>query len=161
MNNFLRNGIRITLQWLQEPGAVYWVSVLPATEVTNIMNDNSVMINLTISYNIYYELNVSISSSVCDVTMTRVLKYGRLQLYNKGYYYMLCTPTACSKLWSTITIVASPCYCGHWVSGLPSPGGTGHHIHLSTWICTDWPKYISMYWEWRMGTRPWRGGLHR
>ena len=80
MNNFLRNGIRITLQWLQEPEAVYWVSVLPATEVTNnIMNHNSVMINLTISYNIQYELNVSISSSLCDATTTRVLKYGESQ----------------------------------------------------------------------------------
>ena len=88
VNRFLRNGIRITLQWLREPGAVYWVNVLPATEVANVTSHNSVMmINLTISYNIQYELNVSISSSVCDVTTTRVLKYGRLQLYSKGYYY--------------------------------------------------------------------------
>ena len=76
-NQFLGNGIRVTLQWLQEPGAVYWINVLPATEVTNAMSNNSIMINLTISYNIQYD--VSISSSLCDVTVTRVLKYGRLQ----------------------------------------------------------------------------------
>ena len=163
MNHFLRNGIRITLQWPREPGAVYDVNVLPFTQVTNVMSHNSIMINLTISYNIQYELNISISSSLCsDITTTRVLKYGRLRLNSKVYYYnMFCTPTACSKLWSTITIVASPCYYGHWISGLPSPRGTDHHIHLSTWICTDWPGCISMYWEWRMGTRPWRGGLQR
>ena len=78
VNQFLGNGIRVTLQWLQKPGAVYWVSVLPATQVTNAMNNNSIMINLTISYNIQYELNVSISSSLCDVTTTRILKYGKL-----------------------------------------------------------------------------------
>ena len=99
VNNFLRNGIRITLQWPREPGAVYVVNVLPVTQVINVMSHNSIMINLTISYNIRYELNVSISSSLCsDITTTRVLKYGRLRLYSKGYYYMLCTPTACSKL---------------------------------------------------------------
>ena len=77
VNQFLGNGIRVTLQWLQKPGAVYWVNVLPAIEVTNAMNNNSIMINLTISYNVQYELNVSILSSLCDVTTTRVLKYGR------------------------------------------------------------------------------------
>ena len=82
VNHFLRNGIRVTFQWLQKPGAVYWVSVLPATEVINAMNNNSIMINLMISYNIQYKLNLSISSSLCDVTITRELKYGRLQLHS-------------------------------------------------------------------------------
>ena len=78
VNHFLSNGITVTLQWLQKPGAIYWINVLPATEVTNAMNSNSIMINLTISYNIQYKLNLSISSSLCDITTTRVLKYGRL-----------------------------------------------------------------------------------
>ena len=81
VNHFLRNGIRVILQWLQKPGAVYDVNILPDTEVTKAMNNNSIMINLTISYNIQYKLNLSISSSLCDVTTTRVLKYGRLQFY--------------------------------------------------------------------------------
>ena len=77
MNNFLRNGIRITLQWPREPGAVYDVNVLPVTPVINVISHNSIMRNLTISYNIQYKLNVSISSSLCDATTTRVLKYGK------------------------------------------------------------------------------------
>ena len=77
VNNYLRNGIRITLQWPREPGAIYDVNVLPVTQVINIMSHNSLMINLTISYNVQYELNVSISSSFCDATITRVLKYSK------------------------------------------------------------------------------------
>ena len=36
-----------------------------------------------------------------------------------------------------------------------------YHILLSIWIYLDWPKCISVHWKWRMGTRPWTGGLHK
>ena len=75
VNRFLRNGIRIKNQGVQEPGTLYDVNILPVTQVINATNHNSIMINLTISYNIQYELNISISSSLCsDITTTRVLK---------------------------------------------------------------------------------------
>ena len=83
MNNFLRNGIQITLQWPREPGAVYGVNVLPDTQVINVMSHNSIMINLTISYNIRYKLNVSIASKLCVATTARVLKYGKSHLNEK------------------------------------------------------------------------------
>ena len=58
----------VTLQWPQEPGAVYNVSVLPETPYTDLVGHTSTMINLTISYDILY--HVSIASSLCDVTTT-------------------------------------------------------------------------------------------
>ena len=72
VNHFLRNGITVTLQWPQEAGAIYHVHILPVTELTNEM---SLMINLMISYNIQH--NISIASSLCGVTTTKVLKYGK------------------------------------------------------------------------------------
>ena len=79
MNHFLRNSVTVTLQWPQEPGAVYRVNVSPPltdSEVTNnATNHDSVVINVTISYNIQY--NVSIVSSLCGVTTTKVLSYGK------------------------------------------------------------------------------------
>ena len=79
MNHFLRNSVTVTLQWSQEAGAVYNVNVSPLTEFTNVMGHNSasIVINLTISYNIQY--SVSIASNLCDAIITRVLKYGKSQ----------------------------------------------------------------------------------
>ena len=79
VNHFLRNSVTVTLQWRQEAGIVYHVNVLPHTELNTAMNHNSLLISLTISYNIQYELNVSITSNLCDITTTRILKYGKSQ----------------------------------------------------------------------------------
>ena len=79
VNHFLRNSIIITLQWPREVGAVYSVNVSPLTEMNTAMNHDSFVINLTISYDIQYKLNVSIASDLCDATTTRVLKYGKSQ----------------------------------------------------------------------------------
>ena len=77
MNHFMRNSVTVTLQWPREDGAVYNINVSPFTEFTNVTGHNSasIVINLTISYNIQY--NVSIASSLCGVATTRVLKYGK------------------------------------------------------------------------------------
>ena len=77
MNLFLRNSVTVTLQWPREAGAVYNVNISPLTEFTNVTGHNSIVINLTISYNIQY--NVSIASNLCGVATTRVLKYGKSQ----------------------------------------------------------------------------------
>ena len=77
VNQLLSNDdVTVTLQWPREAGAVYHVNVLPQiphTELTNAMT--IIMINLTVSYNIQY--NVSIVSSLCGVTTTKVLNYGK------------------------------------------------------------------------------------
>ena len=77
VNQLLRSDdVTVTLQWPREPGAVYNVSVspeIPHTELTNAMT--IIMINLAVSYNIQY--NVSIVSSLCGVTTTKVLNYGK------------------------------------------------------------------------------------
>ena len=79
MNQLLENNVTVTLQWPREAGAVYRVITMPEiphTEfITNHNNNINVVINLTIFYNIQY--NVSIVSSLCGATTTRVLKYGR------------------------------------------------------------------------------------
>ena len=79
VNHILRNNdVTVTLQWPEEAGAVYRVSVLPAvsyTELTNAMSHNTITVNLTISYHIQY--NVSIVSSLCGVTTIKVLNYGK------------------------------------------------------------------------------------
>ena len=76
MNHFLRNSVTVTLQWPREAGAVYHVNVSPFTEFTNnSTNHDSVVINLTISYNIQY--NVSVVTSLCGVTTTKMLNYGK------------------------------------------------------------------------------------
>ena len=84
VNHFLRKGVIVILQWPREAGAVYCVNVLPLTELTNATSQNSMMINLTISYGIQY--NVSILSSLCGVTTTRVFKYSKLK-YEVNCHY--------------------------------------------------------------------------
>ena len=78
VNQLLSNDdVTVTLQWPREPGAVYNVSVSPKVSLTELasMRHYIFAINLTISYNIQY--NVSIVSSLCGVTTNRVLKYGK------------------------------------------------------------------------------------
>ena len=79
VNQLLRSDdVTVTFQWPREAGAVYHVNVSPETphiELTNVM---TVMINLTVSYNIQY--NVSIVSSLCGVTTTKVLNYGKYNI---------------------------------------------------------------------------------
>ena len=66
VNQLLRlDDVTVTLQWLQEPGAVYRFNVLPDTshtELTRIMSLDSITVNLTLFYNIQY--NVFIVSSL-------------------------------------------------------------------------------------------------
>ena len=77
VNHILRiENVTVTLQWPREAGAVYHISVsqeIPHTEFTT--SDHIFVISLTISYNIQY--NVSIVSSLCGVTTTKVLNYGK------------------------------------------------------------------------------------
>ena len=72
------NNVTVTLQWPREPGAGYMYSVntTPETRHTEFIT-NHLVVFLTISYNIQY--NVSIVSSLCGVTTvtTKYLKYGR------------------------------------------------------------------------------------
>jgi hypothetical protein len=80
VNHFLRNSVMVTLQWPREAGAVYQVNVSPEishTEHTNTIRHDIFILNLTISYNIQY--NVSIVSSLCDITTvtTKVFNYGK------------------------------------------------------------------------------------
>ena len=75
-NQLLSNDdVTVTLQWPQEPGAVYHINVSPQIPFTELTNAMIIMINLTVSYNIQY--NVSIVSSLCSVTTTKVLKYDK------------------------------------------------------------------------------------
>ena len=83
VNKLLRSDdVTVTLQWPREagPGAVYNVSVSPEIshiECASMRHDiRFFAINLTISYNIQY--NISIVSSLCGVTTTKVLNYGVL-----------------------------------------------------------------------------------
>ena len=76
MNHLLRNNdVTVTLQWPREAGVVYRVNILPDTSLTKAMSHNTVTLNLTISYNIQY--NVTIVSSLCGITTTKVLNYGK------------------------------------------------------------------------------------
>ena len=78
VNQLLRSDdVTVTLQWPREPGAAYHVNVSPEISYTEhvSMEHYIFAINLTISYNIQY--NVSIVSSLCGVTTTKVLKYGK------------------------------------------------------------------------------------
>ena len=79
MNQILRNNnVTVTLQWPQEAGAVYSIDILPEmshTALTEALYYNSNTIDLTISYDIQY--NVSILSSLCVVTTNKVLNYGK------------------------------------------------------------------------------------
>ena len=76
MNQLIRNNnVTVTLQWSREAGAVYNVNVLPESSHNVFANAMTVTINLTVSYNIQY--NVSIASNLCGVTITKVLNYGK------------------------------------------------------------------------------------
>ena len=80
VNQVLRSDdVTVTLQWPREPGAAYSVNVSPQKPHTELTNAMTVKINLTASYNIQY--NVSIVSSLCGITTTKVLKYGE-QCFN-------------------------------------------------------------------------------
>ena len=74
VNQLLRSDdVTVTLQWPREPGAVYNISVSPQTphiKVTNIT-----IINLTVSYNTKYDVNIV--SSLCGITTTKVLNYSK------------------------------------------------------------------------------------
>ena len=83
VNQLLRSDdVTVTLQWPREAGAVYNVNVSP--EVSHIespsVGHNIFIINLAISYNIQY--NVSIVSSLCGITTTKVLNYGKHGILN-------------------------------------------------------------------------------
>ena len=75
VNHFLRNNVTVTLQWPREAGAVYNVNILPLTEMNTAMSHDNFVINLTVSYNIQY--NINIVSSLCGITTTKVLNYGK------------------------------------------------------------------------------------
>ena len=76
VNQLLRNDdVTVTLQWPREPGAVYHISVSPEISHTELLSMEHVFtMNLTISYDTQYY--VSIVSSLCGVTTTKVLNYG-------------------------------------------------------------------------------------
>ena len=77
VDHFMRNSVTVILQWPREAGAVYSVNISPLTKINTAMSHDSFVINLTVSCNIQYKLNVSIASDLCDATTTRVLKYGK------------------------------------------------------------------------------------
>jgi hypothetical protein len=84
VNHFLRNSVIVTLQWPREAGAVYHVSVSPETPHTELTgSDHIFVINLTISYNTQH--NVSFVSSLCGVTTTKVLNYGKHEKLTHPY----------------------------------------------------------------------------
>ena len=73
----MRNSVTVTLQWPREAGAVYCVNISDETLLAKsytIIND-TIAVNVTISYNVQY--NVSIVSSLCGVTTTKVINYGK------------------------------------------------------------------------------------
>ena len=81
VNQLLRSDdVTIILEWPREAGAIYHISVSP--EISHIESPSVgqayFAINLTISYNVQY--NVSIVSSLCGVTTTKVLKYGKYRM---------------------------------------------------------------------------------
>ena len=76
VNQHLNNDdVIVTLQWPREAGAVYHINVSPETPHIKVTNIMTIMIYLTVSYNIQY--NVSIVSSLCGVTTTKMLNYGK------------------------------------------------------------------------------------
>ena len=81
VNQLLRSDdVTVTLQWLREPGAVYSVNVSPEishTEHTS-MGYSILAMNLTISYDIQYNVSIISLTSLCGVTTTKTLKYGKL-----------------------------------------------------------------------------------
>ena len=76
VNQLLRNDdVMVTLEWPREAGAVHHVTVSPETSRTEAMSHDTFTINLTIPYNVQY--NVTIVSSLCGVTTTEILNYGK------------------------------------------------------------------------------------
>ena len=78
VNQLLRSDdVTVTLQWPREPGACYHINVSPEVSHTELFSMEYYIfaMNVTISYNIQY--NVNIVSSLCGVTTTKVLKYGK------------------------------------------------------------------------------------
>ena len=77
VNQLLRSdNVTVTLQWPREPGAVYSINTVPETPHTELTNNNFItIINLTISYDNQY--NVNIVSSLCGVTTTKMLNYSK------------------------------------------------------------------------------------
>ena len=79
VNHLLTNNdVTVTLQWPSDAGVVYSVNISPDLEtphtlLTEALNYNSIII--TISFNVQY--NISIVSSLCGVTTTQVLNYGK------------------------------------------------------------------------------------
>ena len=84
VNQLLRSDdVTVTLQWPREPGAVYNVSVSPEvsyTELNSVIYNIFTLISLTISYDTQY--NVSIVSSLCGITTTKVLNYSKHGILN-------------------------------------------------------------------------------
>ena len=81
MNQLLgNNSVTVILQWPREPGAIYHVNIKPETPHNEFITDHHNIIVVTISYNIQY--NVSIESSLCGITTTKVLNYGRYDSSN-------------------------------------------------------------------------------
>ena len=72
------NDVTVTFRWPREDGIIYHINIYPDTSVSRthtVMSHTTIAVNLTISYNIQY--NVSIVSSLCGVTTTKLLKYGK------------------------------------------------------------------------------------
>ena len=85
VNQLLRSDdVTVTLQWPREPGVVYSVNIVPETPHTELTNAMTVKINLTVSYNIQY--NVSIVLSLCGVTTTKVLNYSKHRIYYSSIF---------------------------------------------------------------------------
>ena len=87
---YLHN-VTVTLQWPGEFGIIYHVNVFPDTSLTKsytVISHNTIIINLTISYNI----QLSIVSSLCGVTTvsTRVLKHGKNKINCMHRDYEIC-----------------------------------------------------------------------
>ena len=85
--------ITVTLQWPREAGVVYHISVSPEIPHTKFTtSDHMFVINLTISYNIQYNVSIVSSLCTCGVNTTRVLKYGKhklLILMINGYTHII------------------------------------------------------------------------
>ena len=76
VNQLLRSDdVTVTLQWPREAGVVYHVSVLPQIHYTELTNAMTIMVNLAVSYDTQY--NVNVVSSLCGVTTTKELNYGK------------------------------------------------------------------------------------
>ena len=90
---FENNNVTVTLQWPGEAGAVYRINTLRTPGTLPIATEfisghhGDVVINLTIPYNI--QINLSIISSLCGATTTKVLKYGKYE--NESDLFIICS----------------------------------------------------------------------